>query len=168
MKRFHTVNSELMRQLRLSRGWSQKELARIAGYSDRLVRKAELGGTLDIETIQDIAEALSTDLRKVNAESLIQDILWIARRFVSGYDSVGREMAPLIEPYVSADFVFHVAGDPTTAPFIGDWRGMEGFQTFLDTFFGLVSRTANSLSPTYSVAEDSVIARYVDTLFVAN
>ena len=134
MSRFRLVNTDLLRELRVQRGWSQKDLAKKAGYSDRLVRKAELGGKLDVETIRDIAEALSTPHETITLDSLIHDNLSIAKRFVQGYDSLGREMLPAIEPYITEDFLFHVAGDPKSAPFVGNWRGKEGFQTFLDLF----------------------------------
>ncbi len=90
MSRFRLVNTDLLRDLRVQRGWSQKDLAKKAGYTDRLVRKAELGGKLDVETIRNIAEALSTPHETITLDSLIHDNLSIAKRFVQGYDSLGR------------------------------------------------------------------------------
>ena len=53
-------NGSLIRQLRLNRGWTQLELAKLAGYSARLIRKLESSNLVDIETVKNIAEALST------------------------------------------------------------------------------------------------------------
>ena len=164
MSRFHPINRRLIRELRVQRGWSQRDLAKRAGYSDRLVRKAELGGTLDIETIRNLAEALSTTDEQITFDTLVHDPLSIAQTFVHGYDQLGREMLPAIEPYITEDFRLFVAGDPNAAPFIGTWNGKEGFQQFLDLFFGIVSRVPCTLEPVYSVGTDSVIARYTDRL----
>jgi transcriptional regulator with XRE-family HTH domain len=173
MSRFRKINTDLLRRLRAQRGWSQKELATRAGYTDRLIRKAEQGGKLDVETIRDLAIALSLPQEAVTFDSLIEDNLSIAKKFVEGYDALGRDMLPIIESYITEDesyitedFVFHVAGDPNSATFIGDWIGKEGYQKFLDVFFGIISREPNSLKPTYTLGEDTVVAKYVDTLHI--
>lgn len=168
MKRFLPIHSSTLKELRIARGWSQAELARRAGYSDRLIRKAELGGNLDIQTIRDIAEALSQMDSMVTFETLVHDGISIAKKFVYGYDYLGREMVPTIEPYLAEDFVFHVAGDPTTAPFIGDWIGAAGMQQFFDIYFGIVKREKGSLEATYTAGDNVVLANYKDTLQVAD
>ena len=53
-------NGSRVRQLRLNRGLSQLELAKLAGYSARLIRKVESSSFVDIETVKNIAQALST------------------------------------------------------------------------------------------------------------
>ena len=40
---------------------SQVELSRSSGYSERVIRKAEAGGTLRLETIRDLATAMSVE-----------------------------------------------------------------------------------------------------------
>ena len=57
--RFVIVSGEVVRRLRMERGMTQLQLARAAGYTERLIRKAEKGGRLDIRTVQNLAEALS-------------------------------------------------------------------------------------------------------------
>jgi len=41
MKQTYKCNRDFMRELRLSNGWTQAELAKRAGYSERLIGKAE-------------------------------------------------------------------------------------------------------------------------------
>lgn len=48
-----------LRELRKRRGWTQQDLARHSGYCDRLVRKAELNGTVSEETLEVLALTLS-------------------------------------------------------------------------------------------------------------
>ena len=43
---------------RAAAGWSQEELAARAGYSDRLIRKLEGGGTVRARTLADVLRAL--------------------------------------------------------------------------------------------------------------
>ena len=48
-----------IRERRKQLGWSQVELGHRAGYSERVIRKAEASGTLRLQTIQDLAMTLS-------------------------------------------------------------------------------------------------------------
>jgi transcriptional regulator with XRE-family HTH domain len=57
--KLHRVNGVTIRVRRKQLGWSQVELGHRAGYSERVIRKAEAGGTLRIQTIYDIAMTLS-------------------------------------------------------------------------------------------------------------
>jgi len=49
------VDGELLRELRIARGWSQSEAASRADVSDRLIRKAESGGPIQASTITSLA-----------------------------------------------------------------------------------------------------------------
>lgn len=164
MSRFQQVNTQVLRELRVKRGWSQKELAEKAGYTDRLVRKAEFGGKLDVETIRNIAEALSTLEEKVTLDLLTSDVLSIAKTFMQLFDQLGAGMVPAIEHYIAPDFVLHVTSSVESLPLQGTWNGKQGFQAFLDLFFGTFSRDPKTLAPLYAVGTDFVVARYMDRL----
>jgi DNA-binding XRE family transcriptional regulator len=69
--RFVIVSSERLLRLRMQRGMTQLQLAKAAGYTEWLVRKAEKGGRLDIATVQNLAEALSQFGEPVSADSLV-------------------------------------------------------------------------------------------------
>ena len=49
-------NGEMVRFLRKQRGWTQERLATAAGYTKRLVAKAESSGSLNPDTIEILAE----------------------------------------------------------------------------------------------------------------
>ncbi len=76
------VNGSAIREFRLQRGWTQRELAKRAGYTDRLVRKAESGGSLSPETLENLAIALSVPGQIVSQESLKTDILSVVEKWV--------------------------------------------------------------------------------------
>jgi len=65
------VNGQLLRLLRASRGWTQQDAAERAGFSDRLIRKAESGGPLQAHSIAVLAELYSTSERPLTAGDLL-------------------------------------------------------------------------------------------------
>jgi hypothetical protein len=107
----------------------------LSGYTERLIRKAEHGGSLDMSTILDLAETLSTPEYRVPLELITIDIVSIAKKWVESFDKLHRKMLPEIEAYLADDFVFNCPGDPAMAPFVGVWERREGLQKWLDTFF---------------------------------
>jgi transcriptional regulator with XRE-family HTH domain len=160
-QRFLAINGSHLKGQRLQRGMTQLQLAKAAGYSDRLIRKAEHGGTLDIATIQNLAEALCENDKSVTWESLVLDNLAIARIWVSGMDSLGPKMLPAVEPYLAEDFVLYCPGDPQLAAFMGTFHGTAGFQEWLDAFFSEFTRQpASELE--YFVGDDTIIARWME------
>ena len=168
MSRFQQVNTHVLRELRIKRGWSQKELAEKAGYTDRLVRKAEFGGKLDVDTIRNIAEALSTLDEKITLDSLTNDVLSVAKTFMQFFDERGAGMLPAINHYIAPDFVLHVTSAIESLPLHGTWDGKQGLCEFLNLFFGTFSRVPNSLAPRYAVGTDFIVASYTDTLQAPN
>jgi len=160
--RFIAINGRELRTQRLVRGWTQQRLAKIAGYTERLVRKAEKGGTLDIATIQDLAEALSTPAQAVAVESLTMDISAIARKWVESWELLETRMLPEIEPFLAEDFEFVCPGEPGTAPFVGTFRGAAGMQQWLDAYFSVLQRNKN-IEVEYMVGENTVLARWMES-----
>lgn len=159
--RFIAINGRKLRSFRLVRGWTQLQLAKASGYSERLVRKAEKGGTLDLETIQNIAEALSTPEAPVSIESLTLDIVAIARKWVESWEQHEARMIPEIAGLMTESFEFVCPGVPGTAPFIGTFKGIEGFQQWLDLYFSVIRREKSS-EVEYLIGVNSVIARWME------
>ncbi len=156
------VSGQRLRQLRLLAGFTQAELATHAGYSERLIRKAEAGGVVSPKTLSDLAEALSNDLRQVQVADLCSSPLAIAKQFVEAYDRYGRAMLADCGQLLAKDFVFQCAGDPKSS-LSGEWRGRHGFQQWLDRLFSLASRcNSGNLQATYLESESSVTAHYSD------
>lgn len=162
------VSGENLRNLRIMRGLTQTELAKLAGYSERLVRKAEAGGTLSLSTIEDLAEALSCPQRKVAASDLSCFPEAIARKFVDCYDEFQQYMLDYCGDLLAENFVFYCAGEVGSS-IAGEWRGAHGFQTWLDKLFAIVRRPRRKcLQTCYMTAQDRVTAHYHDTLAAAD
>lgn len=53
------VSGTLLRSLRIARGWTQNDAAARAGISDRLLRKSESGGPIELQSITLLAELYS-------------------------------------------------------------------------------------------------------------
>ena len=88
-KRFCAVNAVRLREFRLACGWSQAELARRSGYTSRLIRKAESGGSLNYETIADLAETFTSFGTAVRAEEFLLDPVAIVKEFIEAYERTG-------------------------------------------------------------------------------
>lgn len=70
------VDGQGLRQLRRSLRWTQEEAAEKAGYTDRLIRKLETGGPVNVQTLKDIVEAYrehSGESLSLAAESFIRE-----------------------------------------------------------------------------------------------
>ena len=156
------VNAATFRGHRKLLGWSQAELGQRSGYSERVIRKAEAGGSLRLQTIQDLASAMSVDGRAVSFLDLTIDLELIARRFVESYDSLGCGMLQACGDIFADDFAFNCPADPNQISFAGIWLGQIGFQEFLNRFFGAFTRNSGILKPVYMVSDDRVVARFED------
>lgn len=51
----------IVRKLRLQRGWTQEQLAELAGLSVRSIQRIERGGALSLETINSLAAVFEVD-----------------------------------------------------------------------------------------------------------
>lgn len=162
------VCGDSLRDLRIKRGLTQLELAKLAGYSERLVRKAEAGGALSLTSIEDLAEALSCKDRRVVASDLCTFPEGIARKFVECYDEHEQRMLDYCGHLLTNDFVFHCAGEASSLVG-GQWHGPDGFQAWLDKLFSIVRRPRRKcLKATYMIAQDQVTAHYHDTFTAAD
>lgn len=162
--RFLPIDARKLRALRVQRGWTQGDLARFAGYSERLIRKAEASGSLSIGTIRDIAEALSTCGRTITVQELTIDLIAIAHQFVQSYDAHGEAMVYRCEHLLAEHFVFCNSSQNFDAMFSGGWNGRYGLQQFTELFFANFERQSNSLKPTFEYLNSHVSARYFEKL----
>lgn len=86
------VKGEFLRNLRLEQQWSQEEAAAKAGYTERLIRKAESNGPLQLSTIADLAELYSTPDRQLT----IDDLVNVARNSTAGDCSDSRDAVAMV------------------------------------------------------------------------
>lgn len=159
------VNGKRFADLRKQIGLTQIDLANRAGYSERVIRKAESGGPLRFDTIRDLSECLSTSRRIVEPGHLLQSNRELAVQFVHAYDHFGRDALLHCEGLFTDDFEFFCPGDTEQVAFAGLWRGTAGAQEFLNIFFSLFTRSVGSLQTTYLEADNRVVARYEDQVF---
>lgn len=70
-KRAMAVRGEILRSLRMARGWTQEEAAHRGDVSDRVIRKAESGGPVEIKTITALARLYRTSENLLKPEDLV-------------------------------------------------------------------------------------------------
>lgn len=162
--RFVRVNGSLLKTKRIECRVSQAELARRAGFSDRLIRKAEAGGSLAFETVHCLAKALQLFGATVTEKQLIVDELMISKEVVKAYDNLGANMLPKIADFLCPKFVWYFPGDPNLIPFAGEWHGTDGLQAWLDIFFAIFDRETGTLEPEYLCGNGRVCAKYDERL----
>jgi transcriptional regulator with XRE-family HTH domain len=122
--RSFAVNGKLLRSCRVAKGWTQDDAAAKAGVSDRLIRKAESGGPLEIQSIAILAQLYSTADRRLTpddllAEPLVPDIVTspsssasrpeaLVRRFLD--ELWNQRRYDVIDELATPDCVLHAEG----------------------------------------------------------
>lgn len=124
------VNGQRMQMLRQLAGMTQEELAQKAGYSDRLVRKAEASSPLRKSTVADLADALSTESQRVTVADLVfsRELIAvdIADFLLNGNSTLSGTWSDLLHP----KFSLHAAGEELNIPFAGHHAGAGAFEAF--------------------------------------
>jgi transcriptional regulator with XRE-family HTH domain len=164
----YEINGDRLRKLREALGWSQITMAKKAGYSERLVRKAESGGSLRVQTIRHIAEAFSANYVPVKWTDLIKDSQNVSRRFIEAYDAFGPQSVECCKELFSPNFCLNVGSQcgkhPVGEHLNGRWLGIAGLKDYFLKFFSSYSRQACTLEPTYYPGQDSTVVVYTETL----
>lgn len=143
VKAAYECNKELLKFYREQRGWTQAKLASVAGYSERLISKAEAGRSVSSDTVADLAEALSTSDCPIFPEDLISDPLQFARIYIQSLYRFREKMFEHVRPFLAEDVIFRVAGDPARIPFAGEYHGAEGVQLLMQRFFAIMEVPPN-------------------------
>ena len=131
------VCGERMKYYRSILGWTQDELARRSGYSDRLIRKAEGGHSLSFETLQNLAQAFCCNGTKVSADDLMSSPKKSVQNFVDfGFSRC--DDIRLIHEIATSDCELEFNGD-ARVPLTGTWLGVEGLFRWLKLFREYVS-----------------------------
>lgn len=143
LKRAYACNVDVLVYLRERRGWTQQQLGKVTGYSERLISKAEAGKTVSTATIADLADAFSTADKPIYPEDLISDPVKLAKEYIAAVYSQGKRMVDAIQHFLADDVVFRIAGDPEQIPFAGEHRGIEAVRRSLDIFFSILEAPAD-------------------------
>jgi len=154
-----TCNGPRIIEVRRDCGFTQEGLAEAAGYSVRLVRKAEKNGVIRFSTLTALATALQRAGQKISASDLCSDPLQVVQAFVEAYRGHEQNMVARIRHLLSDDLSVFIAGDPTIIPFAGEYHGPDGLQEFWNRFFALIERyDKNALDLQYFVCGSEVVA----------
>ncbi len=139
------VNGDLICYYRQLRGWTQLQFAQTAGYSRRLISKAESNGVLRRDTISNLAASLSTPGSLVTPEDLISDPRFIGRKFIEVFAKNERRFVEKLWDALGEDVICYVGGNVEQIPFAGRFVGRDGMQGYFDRFFDVMQRPSNSL-----------------------
>lgn len=118
-------------------------MARISGYSERLIVKAEAGGSLSRSALEDLAEALSTSSQVITFEDLTSDPLFLARQFIGSLYEHQTLAFSKIRYMLHDEVVFRMAGDPKNIPFAGEFRGLDAVEQLFCLFFAVLEAPKN-------------------------
>lgn len=139
-------NGALLRHLREQRGLTQAELAHRAGFSDRLIVKAESGKSLAADTLQVLAMTLTeSGSPPVTCDDLTTHPLALARRYIAAIYTCnsGTEFIERTGDFLDRDVVFVISGNPAEIPFAGTWRGVDAIRKGFGLFFSLLESPPN-------------------------
>lgn len=153
-RRSYQCDGQHLREIRKSRKWSQLEFARHAGYSERLISKAEAGGHLTAAALEVFAQTLTTESSPVFPEDLIVSPEALARSLHYAIHHLQTEMFKRVEHFIDPSVVFHIHGDLSEVPFAGIYRGMDGFQNAIEIFFRTMIVPEDEVADSYEYFTD--------------
>ena len=137
-KATYCCNPEMLKYYRELLGLTQDELAQKAGYTRRLITKAEAGKSISAETARDLATALSTAEHSLKMEDLISDPIAMARQVVASFYIAQKEALQHIGHLVTEQTLFWMHGDPSQIPFAGKYVGPEGLHELMQKFYAVL------------------------------
>jgi transcriptional regulator with XRE-family HTH domain len=124
----------LIKYLRRSKGWSQKQLAKESGYCERLICKAESGGSIAAATIEVLAKTLSTPKMTVHPEDLISDPIALSKKFIEAAHTLQRDMVKGIAHFTDPSGVFNFV-QCAKGDYAGSYRGIAALNEGVGKFF---------------------------------
>lgn len=119
-------------------GLTQPQLAARAGFSERVIRKAEAGGSVRQTTLDVLAQALSTPQCSVSAQELCSEPLDVVQAFNNLYFRHREACLDHVRPFLADDYVLVIHGDREDMPLAGEWRGTDGFADMLRLAYELL------------------------------
>lgn len=131
-------NGSLLKERRLLRGWTQEELADKSGFSVRLIAKAEAGGSVSTETIDSLAETLTTEKHPLFPEDLAANPKQLMLELLGNLDKHREEFVAKSRHLIADNVVFVMAGEETNLPFGGEYHGFEAWDKGVREFFNFL------------------------------
>ena len=131
---FVYCNGQMLKNLRIARGWTQKELGIRAGFSVRTIQKAEAGMSIEMSTVEFLAAALSEPTQIVTPEMLVVSNVTLCETFCECFSKQLalqghlEEIQSRISDYVDVS----VTDCRRLTVFDEKYRGFDGVIQFLD------------------------------------
>jgi transcriptional regulator with XRE-family HTH domain len=130
------IDAKRFRQIRLSNGLTQQELAAAAGVAERTVRNAEGGRRVRVDFFRYLAVALGVDPTEIAFD---RDELRVAKREVRNLSRLFKALQTFIlesdlsevRQLFDAQARITIHGPPEL-PNTGEYRGIDGLQTLMD------------------------------------
>jgi transcriptional regulator with XRE-family HTH domain len=115
-----------IRAARVERGFTQDDLARLAGVDAKTVRKAEQGKRIDLAPLNRLAAALQTDVRRLIVPDAADAALHERRRntILAWHDAFDAQDGERLLALYHEDAVLRLPGEPNV-PFGGTFRGKQ-------------------------------------------
>ncbi|WP_182865162.1 helix-turn-helix domain-containing protein [Rhodopirellula sp. JC639] len=161
----YRIRPNRLRSIRHGIGLSQTQLAAAAGYSSRLIRKAESVGRLSGAAVKDIVQALRERGADVDLDDLLFDELLTAKRFMECFQQYGAACPDHCRDLFADAFTFRSAGNFGHPLFVPDCD-IEGLHLWFNRIFSLLHRdSTREMSPRYLVGDHAITAR-VDLILI--
>jgi transcriptional regulator with XRE-family HTH domain len=161
----------MVRFLRQQHGWTQERLATAAGYTKRLIAKAESCGSLKPDTIEVLAETLATDDLEVHPEDLTACPKELAVAFMLAYSEYEQEMITHCRHFIAEDLQGLFPGGPESAPLSGLHDGIEAYDQFCRNYFAIFHRSDKRMAldtAVYTTSGSHVVVAFFERLANAN
>lgn len=127
-------NGKLISLLRKQIGWTQGELARRAGFTERLIVKAEAGQSVASATLEILSQTLREAGIVVSLRDLASDPATLARMFFLSACEYGPNAFERNANFISDEIIVHFAGDPSVFPFAGTHSGIDAAKLAFASF----------------------------------
>lgn len=136
--RSQACNGKRIAQVRKQLGWTQRDLALKAGFTQRLIAKAEAGQPVAPSSIHILAEALNEGGAEVTAVDLTCEPIALAREFMAALYVHQERLIEACKHFIAPEVVVRFAGDPATIPFAGTHQGIEAAGQAFKVFFQVI------------------------------
>ena len=133
-----SCDGKRLAELRIASGMNQAQFAKRAGYSVRLISKAENGRPIAITTIEDLAETLSTPDHPVTVSDLVTSPLEMGKRFIFGMYQHEGQVVEKLRDILHDEIIAKFAGNKKQIPFAGTHKGIEAVGHAFQRFFEIL------------------------------
>jgi transcriptional regulator with XRE-family HTH domain len=139
-------NGEILTYYRRQCGWTQQELADLSGYTKRLIAKAEAGGGLSPETLDVLAQTLSTKNLTVFPEDLTTSPRQLATSLLLAITRHEGEAVAHCRHFLAEDLQVFFPGGDDASPLSGVHHGIDAYDRHMKLFFQIFQRPDKELA----------------------